>query len=412
MTNQNNAAQAAEQEIREAFELTYAADADDPACAADLFHFTNGYRAVLSKLRAPVADEHCSACNPQVFSVEQLEKDPLLVARLWRKPADTDGSLVERILEHVSEYGESMASSSLLSLRTIARRNLEARIEAELADAMRSQDESPLREALSEIASAWSARTRLPEEDGIQALKDIARAALASAPVAAPSDETLRLAGVIADKIEDGTLFQAGIFSRRELADKVRAVVRFVSAASAPVAGEAVGVVEPLDERGNTNGMMYRNLPIGTLLYAAPQASAEYVRDVNAAMAAEYQQWINWYHKGLSYDCFLKECVFNKTQADKDGGQQRAGDAVRDLIAKHAELLESSDYVYFELARTRRTGWMAWLCSHPAETHPDRKVLARGQGVTPDEACRAALADFDARAALSATQAGQGERDA
>lgn len=100
--------------------------------------------AVLSKLRAPVADEHCSACNPQVFSVEQLEKDPLLVARLWRKPADTDGSLVERILEHVSE----------------------------------------LREALSVIASAWSARTRLPEEDGIQALKDIARAALASAPVA------------------------------------------------------------------------------------------------------------------------------------------------------------------------------------------------------------------------------------
>ncbi|MFY3081995.1 hypothetical protein ACOTF2_18190 [Achromobacter xylosoxidans] len=140
---------------------------------------------LLSKLRAPVADEHCSACNPQVFSVEQLEKDPLLVARLWRKPADTDGSLVERILEHVSEYGESMASSSLLSVRTIARRNLEARIEAELADAMRSQDESPLREALSEIASAWSARTRLPEEDGIQALKDIARAALASAPVAA-----------------------------------------------------------------------------------------------------------------------------------------------------------------------------------------------------------------------------------
>ena len=133
---------------------------------------------------APVADEHCSASNPQVFSVEQLEKDPLLVARLWRKPADTDGSLVERIMEHVSEYGESMASSSLLSVRTIARRNLEARIEAELADAMRSQDESPLREALSEIASAWSARTRLPEEDGIQALKDIARAALASAPVA------------------------------------------------------------------------------------------------------------------------------------------------------------------------------------------------------------------------------------
>lgn len=62
--------------------------------------------------------------------------------------------------------------------------------------------------------------------------------ALASAPVAAPSNETLRLASVIADKIQDGTLFQAGIFSRRELADKVRTLVQFVRGASAPVAVE------------------------------------------------------------------------------------------------------------------------------------------------------------------------------
>jgi len=57
----------------------------------------------------------------------------------------------------------------------------------------------------------------------------------ASEPVSAPSAETLRLTGVIADKIEDGTLFQGGILSRRELADKVRAVVRFAQQ-SAPVA--------------------------------------------------------------------------------------------------------------------------------------------------------------------------------
>lgn len=44
--------------IREGFELTYAADAGDPACAADLSHFTNGWRACLmSQVRAPVADE-------------------------------------------------------------------------------------------------------------------------------------------------------------------------------------------------------------------------------------------------------------------------------------------------------------------------------------------------------------------
>lgn len=54
--NQNNAAQADTKDIRESFELSYATDADDPACAADLFHFTNGWRAcVMSQVRAPVA---------------------------------------------------------------------------------------------------------------------------------------------------------------------------------------------------------------------------------------------------------------------------------------------------------------------------------------------------------------------
>ncbi len=41
----------------------------------------------------------------------------------------------------------------------------------------------------------------------------------------AASDEVLRLAGVIADKVEDGTLFNAGIYSRRELADVLRTVL-------------------------------------------------------------------------------------------------------------------------------------------------------------------------------------------
>lgn len=147
----------------------------------------------------------------------------------------------------------------------------------------------------------------------------------------------------------------------------------------------------------------------------APQASAENVRELPDAemrtLVGNYfaDDWAKEAAAGLLHDYAR---ALKQPQADKDGGQQRAGDAIRDLIAKHAELLESSDYVYFELARTRQTGWMAWLCSHPAETHPDRKVLARGQGETPDEACREALADFEMRAAISAPQAEQGERDA
>lgn len=42
-------------DIREGFELTYAANADDPACASDLSHFTNGWRAcIMSQVGKPV----------------------------------------------------------------------------------------------------------------------------------------------------------------------------------------------------------------------------------------------------------------------------------------------------------------------------------------------------------------------
>ena len=86
------------------------------------------------------------------------------------------------------------------------------------------------------------------------------RAALASAPVAGeaqPHDETLRLVGVIADKIEDGTLFNAGIYSRRDLADKVRAVLQFSRQGmqpAAPQASEAVRILFPAHLRKMWSG--------------------------------------------------------------------------------------------------------------------------------------------------------------
>lgn len=48
-------------------------------------------------------------------------------------------------------------------------------------------------------------------------------AALSAAP--AITSEQRRLLNVIADKIEDGTLFQSGILSRLELAAPIRAVL-------------------------------------------------------------------------------------------------------------------------------------------------------------------------------------------
>lgn len=73
-------------------------------------------------------------------------------------------------------------------------------------------------------------------------------------------------------------------------------------------------------------------------------------------------------------------------------------DAIRALIAQHSKELEHNHYAYFELAYTRQTGWMAWITDHPRSmpptevVKPDRKVLASGQGDTPEAACAAALA--------------------
>ena len=71
-------------------------------------------------------------------------------------------------------------------------------------------------------------------------------------------------------------------------------------------------------------------------------------------------------------------------------------DSISALIDAHAELLQGSPYCYFELAYTRQTEWMAWLCSKPAEQDPARKVLANGQGGTAHEACARALAMLSA----------------
>lgn len=78
--------------------------------------------------------------------------------------------------------------------------------------------------------------------------------------------------------------------------------------------------------------------------------------------------------------------------------QAEARDAIRELIAIHSSELEQNEYAYFELAHTRQTGWCAWITDHPRSmppmptVNPDRKVIASGQGDTPEEACSAAIA--------------------
>jgi hypothetical protein len=95
---------------------------------------------------------------------------------------------------------------------------------------------------------------------------------------------------------------------------------------------------------------------------AAPQAS-EAVPDVNALMAAEYRQWIEWFHKGRDYDDFLKKCVFPKTQARATIKQSLtvappASEAVRILFPTHLRKMWSGGEV------------QAWLDNHQGITPP------------------------------------------
>lgn len=86
------------------------------------------------------------------------------------------------------------------------------------------------------------------------------------------------------------------------------------------------------------------------------------------------------------------------TSVAHQGAISAAKDPIRELIALHAQELDQNDYAYFELARTRRTDWMAWICTNLVDNDPGRKVLATGQGDTPEEACSNAIMDYDERA--------------
>lgn len=64
------------------------------------------------------------------------------------------------------------------------------------------------------------------------------------------------------------------------------------------------------------------------------------------------------------------------------------------VMSIHKEMLESNPYCYFELAYSRTTDWMIWVCSKALKNDPNRKVLLRGQGLTPEEAAKNALENY------------------
>lgn len=79
---------------------------------------------------------------------------------------------------------------------------------------------------------------------------------------------------------------------------------------------------------------------------------------------------------------------------------------LQQLIDLHSALLEQNPYCYFELAYTKTTGWMAWICSKPSTDDPQRKVLAQGQGETPEQAADWALESFGDASGVSQASKG------
>lgn len=77
-------------------------------------------------------------------------------------------------------------------------------------------------------------------------------------------------------------------------------------------------------------------------------------------------------------------------------GSKVMSDPIRELLNHHASFIGAGNhYCYFELAYTRQTEWMAWICSKPREDDPNRKVITSGQGSTPDEACQRAIDNLE-----------------
>lgn len=146
-------------DIREGFELTYAADADDPACASDLSHFTNGWQAcIASQVRAPVADERATKA---LNRIERRASDD-------QRQRDLDDLTVVRDAlqsSHVSDERELRAAAQATcdALKTVARFAVES----------------------------------LDDRDALVAASIRLRAALASAPVAGEAVYTLRVRGAI-----------------------------------------------------------------------------------------------------------------------------------------------------------------------------------------------------------------------
>lgn len=137
------------------------------------------------------------------------------------------------------------------------------------------------------------------------------------------------------------------------------------------------------------------------------ESVVQYQSKLRNPILPECDVWLNISEDGAKRireshsDVYMVRELFERAALPRDAAEE-ADEAVTDafagLVAFHAEQLDSNPYCYFELAYTRSTAWMAWITDRPAQGEPgtaayakSRKVIVRGQGDTPTEACQDAL---------------------
>lgn len=330
----------------------------------------------------------------------------------WQKAASgSSGDLIDRglgLLKALQEVGFGVFEVSEIAAPVAGERAALARLEAACDTLCRLRTQE---QYLSMVDSGQ--QDALLELDGARAQ---ARSALASAPVVSlPSQTRWPVLRAMSKNYTSGkhvwdALDADACEKGAEEIQQLRAAISKL--ASAPVAGEAVGVVQP---NGNTFRLS-RPLPAGTKVYAVPQASADAGNTASGPVRnAALEEAAKLMDQTLRSNGAALIRGLKRSQADKDGGQQRAGDAA---LARLAEPHTGMRVDYQGLLRQAREG----LRDSPGLAEMLRQLQGHlrelgqrwyaGDTAVVDELLQLYCVESNARAALSATQAEQGERDA
>ena len=299
--------------------------------------------AVLSALRAPVADERQALAH-----VANEWADMACNAMVWirniQDGISTPKEALVSLMSNLTHCQEVQSCAGVRPPREYA--PVAGERAAELMEEARSEGHSSVAAYVDQLktSAATYREERNSARDAVARYRgeSIARAALASSPVAIPAGWRLVPIAPTPEMESAGCDVPFGQDDVPAPATVYAAMLNAAPAVSAPVAGETK-------------------------------------TDVNAAMAAEYQRWIDYYHQGRDYDDFLKECVYGHKSAPMDisSGHSDAIDTSPRCVEQSADHRHDAAPQASEAVRDAER--LEWLLRHiPGD------ALRRSVGVLSD----------------------------